>query len=174
KREGLGEREQGANGMWAWRGSEPVVYRVPALLAADPAAPVLVVEGEKDADRLASQGFVATTNPMGASKWKNRYADWLEGRHVVVIPDNDQAGREHTDKVAKSLSGRAASVKIVELPGLPEKGDVSDFLNAGGTAERLRELIAEAPAWAPPPAAPSAKAEVETHAETLLRLAAVA
>ncbi|MFO0917199.1 MAG: hypothetical protein U0872_02665 [Planctomycetaceae bacterium] len=42
-----------------------------------------------------------------------------------------------------------ASVRIVELPGLPEKGDVSDWLNVGGTPEQLRELLGAAPLFDP-------------------------
>ena len=40
--------------------------------------------------------------------------------------------------------GIAASVKIVEPPGLPPKGDVSDWLDAGGSAEALLAMVAEA------------------------------
>src|SRR5262249_18519920 len=61
---------------------------------------------------------------------------------VAIIPDNDEAGRDHARAVAASLRGSAASVKIVELPRLPPKGDVSDWINAGGTAEALHTLIA--------------------------------
>ena len=52
--------------------------------------------------------------------------------------------------MAQSLAGKAASVKVVELPGLPEKGDVSDFLNAGGTVDQLDELARDTPEWHPP------------------------
>src|SRR5207249_4831007 len=37
-------------------------------------------------------------------------------------------------------------VKIVELPGLPPKGDVSDWIAAGGTREQLEALIEAEPA----------------------------
>ena len=79
----------------------------------------------------------------------------LRGADVVILPDNDGPGREHRDIVGKALVGIAASVKVLELPGLPEKGDVSDWLQAGGTADELRCLAVSAPAWTPrsmPPA----------------------
>jgi hypothetical protein len=171
---------------WALKGIEPVLYRLPEILAADPAKRVFVVEGEKDVDRLSRMGLIATCNPMGAKKWKPHYSDVLRDRHVVIIPDNDQDGRDHAQQVNQSLHGVAASVQIVELPGLPEKGDTSDFLDAGGTIEELSELAARAPAWTPPkgvstpsghqPApgpAPSGKSRSESQAQALLRLASV-
>ena len=51
------------------------------------------------------------------------------------------------ETVAKSLQGLAASIVVLELPGLPDKGDVSDWLTAGGTLEKLRELVTAAPEW---------------------------
>ena len=45
------------------------------------------------------------------------------------------------------------SVRIVEFPGLPEKGDVSDWLAAGGTRDELSNLANAASVWTPPAAA---------------------
>lgn len=56
-------------GGWAWNltGVERLLYRLPETLAAARAGGVVyVVEGEKDADRFAGVGLVATTNPGGA------------------------------------------------------------------------------------------------------------
>jgi energy-coupling factor transporter ATP-binding protein EcfA2 len=130
-------------------GITPVLYNLPGLKAADPAEPVWICEGEKDVDRLGSLDLVATTNPMGAGKWRDEYAEALRGRIVAILPDNDEAGRQHARQVARSLQGKAVSVKVVELPGLPDKGDVSDWLDAGGTVERLRELLRETSEWTP-------------------------
>jgi len=142
-------RQRSPNGMggWEWKlnGSPRVLYRMPELLAADPQSVVFVPEGEKDVNRLYSLGLVATTNVMGAGKWRPAYSESLRGRHVVVLADKDNAGRMHALKVIVSLRGIAASVKVLALPGLPEKGDVSDWLDAGGTAEELLRLAAEAP-----------------------------
>jgi putative DNA primase/helicase len=65
---------------------------------------------------------------MGAGKWKSIYDRYFGGRDVIIIPDNDEPGRNHAKQVARSLKGIARSVRIAELPDLPEKGDVSDFL----------------------------------------------
>jgi hypothetical protein len=74
----------------------------------------------------------------------------LEGRQVVILPDNDEAGRKHAEQIAQSLYGRAASVRIVSLPDLPPKGDVSDWLAAGHTVGELLQLVAQTPEWHPP------------------------
>jgi hypothetical protein len=150
-------------GAWVWhlQGVRRVPYRLPELLAAPPGAPVWVVEGEKDADRLARLGLVATTNAQGAGKWKTLDRDTvgraLGGRPVVILPDQDEPGREHALQVAAAVAGVAASVRVLELPGLPPKGDVSDWLAANrpdDPAAALRALADLAPAWSPGPAAP--------------------
>lgn len=117
---------------------EPVLYRLPEL-ASRPDDPVFVVEGEKDADRLLSLGLLATTNPMGAGKWREGYAKWLDGRTVYVIPDNDKAGEDHAQDITASIP----RAKIVRLPGLPRKGDVSDWLDAGGVSTQLLRIAEE-------------------------------
>lgn len=143
------QRQPAGKGGYIWSLTKPpverVLYRLPELIIADESQPVFVVEGEKDADRLISLGLVATTNVGGAGKWKPEYNQWLTGRDVIILPDNDDAGRDHAQKVKSSLTGYAASVKIVELPGLPQKGDVSDWLNQGHTKEELLELVQQGP-----------------------------
>lgn len=137
------QRRPDGTGGWVWnlKGVARVLYRLPQLLAADKLQPVLVIEGEKDVDRLIDLGFIATTNMGGAGKWRKDYSKHLEGRDVVVVPDNDQPGRDHAAGIVLALSGIAKSVKVLPLPDLPAKGDASDWLNSGGTAEKLRELI---------------------------------
>lgn len=136
--------------LWSVKGTRLVPYRLPEMLAAASTQPVVIVEGEKDADRLAGLGIVATTNVAGACHWRREYAEHFSGRAVVILPDNDQPGRDHARQVAASLHGVARAVKIVELPGLAEKGDVSDWLDQGGTIADLAGLIREATVWSPP------------------------
>jgi hypothetical protein len=140
-------RPDGKGGsIWSLKGVRRVLYRLPELVKADPSQPVFVVEGEKDADTLAGLGWVATTNPMGAGKWRPEYSEALRGRHVIILPDNDEPGRQHAEKVAKALKGVSASVLIINLPGLPEKGDVSDWLQVpGNDKDKLLALIDATP-----------------------------
>ena len=141
-----------APGGWTWNltGIDRVLYRLPEVLAArDSGMTIFIVEGEKDADALAALGLIATTNPGGAGKWKTSYADTLASAAVCILPDNDTPGREHADQVAAALAGKCSSVKALALPGLPAKGDVTDWLAAGGGPEELVRLADAAPAWTP-------------------------
>jgi hypothetical protein len=144
------QRRPKPGGGWDWtiQGVRLVPYRLPELLA-EPTRPVVVVEGEKDADNLARIGVLATCNAGGAGKWSADHAEFLRGRRVVIVPDNDDAGRKHAQQVAQSLHGIAESVRVVELPGLPTKGDASDWLAAGGKKDALKRLADAAPEWTP-------------------------
>jgi hypothetical protein len=142
------QRRPTGTGRWVWdlREVKRVPYRLPEILKA---ATVFVCEGEKDVDLLADLGVTATCNPGGALKWRPEYNHYFAGKKVVILPDNDVPGHQHAQAVARNLSGLATSVKVVELPGLPDKGDVSDWLKIGGTKEKLLELAEATLAWSP-------------------------
>jgi hypothetical protein len=132
------------------RNTDKILYGLPELTAGIAAGKkVFLMEGEKDADAVSALGLIATTNPGGAGKWSDHYSETLAGADVVILPDNDEPGRRHAHVVAKALDGKAATVRVLAFPGLPEKGDVSDWLRAGGTAEQLVSLAAAAPVWDP-------------------------
>lgn len=143
--------QRAPDGVGGWRpsvrGVAPVLYRLVGLITSAAKVPVFIVEGEKDADALAALGLVATTNPGGAGKWRDTYTNLLRGRHIAILPDNDEPGRQHATQVAAALDGTAASIRVIALPGLPPRGDVSDWLAAGGTADELRALVRAAPPW---------------------------
>jgi len=139
-------RQRRPNGMggWTWsvKGTRIVPYRLPEVLDAIAAEEtIFIVEGEKDVERLRAAGLGATCNPMGAGKWRDEFAQYFQGARVVIIPDNDNAGRAHAEMVGSSLLPVAGYVLMLELPGLPPKGDVSDWLDAGGSADGLRQLV---------------------------------
>jgi hypothetical protein len=141
------QRRPDSKGGWIWnlKGVPIVPYRLKELLDAPPEVEVYVVEGEKDADNLRAIGLTATTNAGGAGKWRKEHSEVLRGRKVVVLPDNDEPGLKHAQLVAASLQGIAASVKVVLLPGLPPKGDVSDWLAmTGNDRAALEALVAVA------------------------------
>lgn len=145
-------RPDGAGG-WSWRlgDTRRVLYRLPQVVAAVAAGDtVFVVEGERDADRLAAAGFTATCNPGGAGKWRGEYDPVLSGAHVVVVADRDPAGYRHALDVHRHLHGVAADIRTVE----PAVGkDVTDHLAAGHTVDQLEvvtvteleQLVAETP-----------------------------
>ena len=153
-------------GNWVYKAGNgpPVLYRLPELRAAiADGRTVFVCEGEKDADRLASAGLVATTNIEGAAqpeqkaKWRKEYTEQLAGAaRVVLLPDNDPPGIAHMAHVAEQISGKVGCCQTIQLP-VPAKGDVWDWLNAGHTADELKALVREEPA--PPKAGDSLDAE---------------
>lgn len=139
-------RQRKPNGKdgWTWKLSDVrrVPYHLPQLIkAVADGNLIFVVEGEKDVAALEKLGLVATCNAGGAGKWLDSHSKSLRGAHVAILPDNDEPGRKHAEAVKKSLKGIAASVKVIYLPGLPDKGDVSDWVAAGGTAEELKALV---------------------------------
>lgn len=140
------QRRRAADGTWVTNldGVRLVPYRLPELLAST--GRVWIVEGEKDADALAAWGLTATCNPMGAGKWLPGYCPHLAGRDVVIVPDNDTAGRSHAASIVRDLDGIASSIRLVTLPDLPDKGDVSDWMAAGGTRDALEALADATPA----------------------------
>jgi len=162
------QRQPGNNGKWIWnlKGVDTVLYNLPQVLQA---SEVFIVEGEKDADTLVDLGIIGTTCPMGAKKWKDSYNEALEGKDIVLIPDNDNEGREHMTQVAISLNGTSKSLKWVDLPGLPSKGDVSDFIagfsDKEEAAERLSILVENAGPYTPPKQARSIEDVILTAGE---------
>jgi hypothetical protein len=148
------QRRRGPNGKWIndLKGVRRVPYHLPRLIEAVARGDrVFVVEGEKDVHTLVDLGLVATTNAGGARHWLPEFSTHLKGADVVILPDNDLIGEEHGQKVLESLKGIARTVRVLHLPDLEEKGDVSDWIAAGGTRERLEDLVGAAkPAYESP------------------------
>ena len=141
----------GKGWLWDMRGIQRVLYHLPRVReGVARKRPIFVVEGEKDVHTLEKWNLYATTNAGGANKWDADYDRALIGARVVLVPDNDEAGRKHARRIAKRLQGKA-DVKILFLPGLPEKGDVSDWVSTGGTFDEFVRLVRETPDWAAEP-----------------------
>jgi hypothetical protein len=111
---------------------------------------VYVCEGEKAAEsihglsgsRERGLGFVATTSSGGSNAASK--SDWspLAGREVVILPDDDDAGRQYAADVAAILHelNPPATVRVVELDGLEPGGDVADLYKACRSEEELKAL----------------------------------
>jgi len=147
------QRRTDHSGKWVWdlKGVRRVLYGLPEIISADEDEPVLVNEGEKAVAAARSLGYVATTNPGGAGKWRPTFNEALAGRHVVILPDNDAPGQGHGQLVAAALLPHAASVRVVNLPGLPARGDVHDWVAAGHGRDELAALIAATDTYIVPP-----------------------
>lgn len=149
-------RQPDGKGGWRYdrQGIIPTLYGTGSAPLPDH---VYFVEGEKDADNLRACSAAAVSPPDGSgSKWQTQYTEALRGKHVVILPDNDKPGRELANRAAEELTGKAASVKVLDLikewPNLPEKGDISDLLAAEPSEDvfmKLESLEASTPEWEP-------------------------
>jgi hypothetical protein len=124
------------------KGIQQVPYALPRLRkGVEQGLTVFVVEGEKCADALIALGAVATTNDGGAKKFDDELLQYFKGADIVILPDNDEAGEKHLGVVSEKLRGVASRVRVLHLPDLPPKGDVADWIAAGGTLEQLGALV---------------------------------
>ena len=132
---------------WNMQGVSLVLYNLPELLAR-PNDLVFLVEGEKDVASLQAVGLLATTFIGGANAWRDEYAEALRGRRVVILGDNDKAGRDLVQQEAESLSGKAADVRVLDLGLTEPHADVTDWL-ADHTAEELLAIVEATPQYKP-------------------------
>jgi AAA domain len=139
-----------------WQDQKPRDYvAIPYVTAAlDPFDPeplrdeILWPEGEKDVETLSKLNLPAFTFGGVGDGLPDGIAHYLKDRHIVILADNDQQGRDHAEKkAAVAQTATAASIKIVHFPELPEKGDVSDFFDRGGTIEQLNERVDSTAPW---------------------------
>ncbi|MFC1551909.1 DUF5906 domain-containing protein [Candidatus Latescibacterota bacterium] len=132
---------------------EPVLYNLPEIIQGiHNGETIFICEGEKDVENLIALGFIATTCPMGAGKWRVAYTETLRGcSEVVVLADKDVQGRSHAQTVVSELYSVGISVKVVEMPDIDDAGikDVSDWMIAGGTRNALLNLLQECSNWIP-------------------------
>lgn len=124
------------------RPAEEVLYRLPEVLKAKANADtVYLVEGERDCETARDFGLVATTAMSGASQpWLPQFSEALAGADVVIVADDDVAGRRRARQLVKELTPYASSVRAT----IPRFGkDISDHLWAGYRPELLDPLPAE-------------------------------
>jgi len=130
-------RPDGHGGWINKKGKRQVLYRLPEVLEAPI---VFVVEGERDVETLREHGFVATTNAGGAeAPWLSGFTEALEGREVILIPDNDPPGRKRVLAIARALLGKTARLVHLELP-LGVK-DVTEWFAQGNSELALIEML---------------------------------
>ena len=182
------QRHTAADGAVVWKlppAGRGLVYHLPAVKRAIKNQDlVVVVEGEKDADRLTSLNLCATCNAGGASasgrrsKWTQRHAAHLSGAaRVVVIPDADAAGLAHAESVARSVAGKVARVQVVDIAAFGHvKGsgdDVSNWLDthandADRNLEALTAILNAASDYQPHQPATAAETEPPPPSRTRL------
>lgn len=155
---------------WSMKNVQKVLYNLPEVLKAKKDCRLIFyVEGEKDSDTLTAMGFTSTTNAGGgilsvdSKQWLPEYAETLTGCNVAIIADKDKHGRTAAECVAINLQGKAGTIRIVECPDVNghHVKDVTDFFNAGGTVEELKELVRTAAVWQKKPTVTSELAAIK-------------
>lgn len=155
------QRQKLKNGEWLWKldgiDIRPLYRQDLVRQAVQKKLTVVICEGEKDVDNAVEHLKVkATTNVSGGMTWRKEYTDALKGcKRVVILPDNDPVGEKRVAKLGPLLTNAGIEVRVLRLPGLPDKGDLTDWIGAGGTPEKFRDLVEAAPVWKEEP----------THAE---------
>ncbi|KFL31434.1 hypothetical protein JP75_07715 [Devosia riboflavina] len=138
-------------------------------LAIEAGKTIFILEGEKAVDCGVELGIDPTSNSGGGENFDQSLVAVFRGADVVIIPDNDAQmtdkktgeplfhsdgrprikGKDHAEKVAAMLRRVARSVKVLELPNIPLKGDLVEWVQQGGTLVKLLELAAALPVWRP-------------------------
>jgi len=109
------------------------------LSAVKEASTVYLCEGEKDAESLIAIGLTATTNHAGASSWASHLTEQLAGKTVIIIPDNDIAGKKRVNIVSSKIEAVCDEVRVFMPDGVPDHGDVTDWIQNGGNALTILE-----------------------------------
>jgi hypothetical protein len=144
-------RPDGRGGfIWNLDGIGHTLYRRQQLeIAVSEGKTILLPEGEKDVDTLVEWGLDATTNSGGAQNWKPEFAEFFRGADVVILGDDDEAGRKRVETIGLSLRGIAKRIRAIGSWGGPK--DVTDWKEAGHTADELSAIIGQLPDWRPAP-----------------------
>ena len=101
---------------------------------------IIVVEGEQGVEALNRAGYPATCNPGGAGNWQQELNEHFAGKHVILIPDNDDPGRKHMASVAEKLTGIAASITTADIcKNLNDKDDIVQWIQRND----IRTLISQ-------------------------------
>ena len=145
----------GLEGGKGWQAGYPhgprPLYRRQEIEEAPPDL-VTIHGGEKAVDAAAALGLPAVTNAGGEKAYD--HTDWspvLRFSTIAISPDNDAAGEAFGQLMAAKLRRLkpGADVRIVKLPDLPDKGDVVEWIAAGGTRDRFLQILADTPTHIP-------------------------
>lgn len=128
-------RPNGNDWTWGLGDVRRPLYHLPEVHYNDP---IWWVEGEKDVESMEAEGFYATTASGGAKAgWRDEWGEALKGKHVFIVPDNDEPGRARALEIQARLYKQARRAVVVQLP---TGKDVTDFFQRGGQSAALKEL----------------------------------
>ena len=94
---------------------------------------IVLVEGEKCVDALREVGITATTAMAGSNAPVSK-TDWspLDGRNVVIWPDNAESGLKYSTAAASHLLTLCNTVRVLQPEqGKPKGWDAADAIAEG-------------------------------------------
>ena len=167
-------------GEWKAPDARPI-YNLDKITSANPAEPVVLVEGEKCADALTALGYLATATYGGCNALGKADLSPLRSRTVTLWPDFDEPGLSYVEKayvtlrreydasakvvpISETLLRRVALRSEAERDGNPPtycKGwDAADAVASGWSKAQIDDLLSYAEPLAPAnanvePSAPS-------------------
>jgi hypothetical protein len=145
-------------------GVRRVPYRLNEFINKTPGL-IFIAEGEKDVDNLyrlfykgdrhfpsesareaglktlTSPNIFVTCNPGGAGKWKESYNLYFSDFNIVILPDNDEVGRNHAQTIKSNLDPISNQIIILNLPNQSPKNDISNWINQGKTFRDLLSFL---------------------------------
>jgi len=141
-------RVKNSDGCPGWQARKPYGFReIPYLGSVDPFDREVMPddlywpEGEKDVDSVVRLGALAVTFGGTGDGLPAGCESFFAGRNVIILADNDEGGRAHAENKAALIHSVAQSVRIVHFPELPEKGDVSDWIELGNELDDLQRRV---------------------------------
>ena len=133
-----------------WKMGWPAKERKPLYFGdvVDPSKPVYDVEGEKAANAASGIGLNVVTSSHGSnSASKTDWSTIAACNDLIILRDNNDAGLKYAEDVAQihHAQNPSARIRIVLLPGLPDGGDIADFIDEreGSDADELRTIVME-------------------------------
>ena len=112
------EHEENGQTIKNLEGCRKILYRLPELLYGISARTTRISGRRRKRYRqslAASQ--IASTAPV-TNKWHDEYTDTLKDADVVILYDNDKAGLQRRDLIARNLYGKVKKLRVVDLPGI--------------------------------------------------------
>ncbi|HZA24308.1 MAG TPA: AAA family ATPase [Dehalococcoidia bacterium] len=124
------------------------LYGAERLAALPDGAKVAVVEGEPAKRALEGLGIPVAGTVTGAKAIPcDDVLQHLVRLSPILWPDNDDDGHRHMARIAARLVDLGCeSVRVIDWPGAPDKGDAA---NAAAQGVDVRALIAASQPWTP-------------------------
>lgn len=101
---------------------------------------IFYAEGEKDVNTLLLYGYTAFTCG-GANDWNKAVLEVLTGARVIILADNDEPGKDSACSIYRDMKEADVTAKILLPVADVPHADVTDYFQAGHTAQDFDKLI---------------------------------